>query len=75
MQLSGLRLEAMAARNDCAKTVVRFLYENIISSFGCPRELISDRGTHFLNTIIEELTTQFLIKHHKTSSYHPRANG
>ena len=35
---------------------------------------MSDRGTHFLNKTIEELT-RFLIKHRKTSPYHPRANG
>ena len=67
--------EAMATRNDDAKTVARFLYENIISRFGCPKELISDRGTHFLNVLIEELTNRFFIKHRKTAPYHPRANG
>jgi len=51
--------EAIATRNDDAKTVARFLYENIILHFECPRELISDRGTHFLNDTIEELTNRF----------------
>jgi hypothetical protein len=55
--------EAMACKNNDAKTVARFLYENIISRFGCPKELISDRGTHFLNEAIAELTNKFLIKH------------
>jgi transposase InsO family protein len=68
-------VEAMACKNNDAKTVARFLYENIISRFGCPKELISDRGTHFLNETIAELTNKFLIKHRKTSPYHPRANG
>jgi hypothetical protein len=67
--------EAAATRTDDAKTVAKFLYENIISRFGCPKELISDRGTHFLNSTIEALTTKYLIKHRKTSPYHPRANG
>jgi len=49
----------MAAQNNNAKTVAHFLYENIFSQFGCPRELISDRGTHLLNAIIEELTNGF----------------
>jgi len=67
--------EALATKNDDAPTVARFLYENIISHYGCPGELISDRGTHFLNETIENLTNTFLIKHRKTSPYHPRANG
>jgi transposase InsO family protein len=67
--------EAMACKNNDAKTVIHFLYENIISRFGCPKELISDRGTHFLNEPIAELTNKFLIKHRKISPYHPRANG
>lgn len=40
-----------------------------------PKELISDRGTHFLNETIKELTDKYLIKHRKTAPYHPRANG
>ena len=67
--------EAAATKTDDAATVAKFLYENIISRYGCPKELVSNRGTHFLNKTIEELTTRFLIKHRKTSPYHPRANG
>ena len=55
--------------------MARFLYENILSRYGCPKELISDRGTHFLNETIELLAKNFFIKHRKTSPYHPRANG
>lgn len=47
----------------------------MFSSFGCPRELISDRGTHFVHDVVELLTTQYKIKHRLTSPYHPRANG
>jgi hypothetical protein len=34
--------EAVATKTDDAQTVAKFLYENIISRFGCPKELISD---------------------------------
>ena len=67
--------DAAATKTDDAATMAKFLYENIISRYGCPKELVSDRGTHFLNKTIAELTTRFLIKHRKTSPYHPRANG
>ena len=68
-------VEALATKIDDAKTVAKFINENIITRFGCPKQLVSDRGTHFLNDIIEQLTSKFLIKHRKTTPYHPRANG
>lgn len=55
--------EAQGTRIDDAKTVVKFLYENIITRFGCQKELVSDRGTHFINSTIENLTHKYLIKH------------
>jgi len=67
--------EAQATRTDDAQMVAKFLYENIITRFGCPRELVSDRGTHFINSTIENLTNKYLIKHRKSIPYHPRANG
>ena len=67
--------EAKATKTDNASTVATFLYENIITRFGCPKELVSDRGTHFINSTIEALTAKYEIKHRKTTPYHPRANG
>ena len=43
--------------------------------FGHPLELVSDRGTHFLNDIICDITTKYLINHRKTTTYNPKANG
>jgi hypothetical protein len=39
-----------------AKTVVHFLFENIVTRFGCPKVLMSDQGTHFVKNTIVELT-------------------
>jgi len=62
------------AKNDVA-TTARFMYEQIFTRFGAPLELVSDRGTHFLNNVIEALTTSYLVKHRKTTPYHPKCNG
>jgi hypothetical protein len=56
-------------------TTERFIFENIITHFGCPRSLTSDQGAHFISSTIENLTIEFLIQHHKRIPYHPQANG
>ena len=43
--------------------------------FGHPLEIVSDRGTHFLNDVICDITTKYLINHWKTTPYNPKANG
>ena len=56
----------------CTKVVAaKFIYENIITRFGCPLTLISDQGSHFINQTIQILLIEFLIDHHKSSPYHP----
>ena len=67
--------KALATKTNDAKIVAKFIYEYIIICFGCPKELVSDRGTHFINSTIKHLTNKYLIKHRKSSLYHPRTNG
>ena len=43
--------------------------------FGHPLEIVSDRGTHFLNEVVLALTSRYSIKHRKTTPYNPKANG
>ena len=67
-------MEAKAVNTADKKTTARLLFENIFTRFGVPRVLISDRGTHFLNDLIEELTMAYDIDHRKTTPYHPQTN-
>ena len=67
--------EAAPVKDCSADTAARFIFENIITRFGCPRSWTSDQGTHFINQTIATLTRSFLIQHHKSSPYHPQANG
>ena len=42
-------VEAMACKSNDHKVVLKFLKENIFSSFGILRAIISDEGSHFCN--------------------------
>ena len=46
----------------------------VVTRFGCPKILISDQGTHFVNKLIEELNEELQIQHRKTTPYHPQVN-
>ena len=68
-------VEARATRRNDAQTAAMFLFEQICMRFGHPLELVSDRGTHFLNEVVLDLTSRYAIKHRKTTPYNPKANG
>ena len=69
------RDEAKPIKDSNATTVAQFIFENIITRFVCPRILMSDQGTHFLNQTIQAITKEFQIFHQKSILYHPQANG
>nr|KAJ0227659.1 hypothetical protein LSAT_V11C100020400 [Lactuca sativa] len=48
-------VEVKATWSDDAKTIIEFLKSNVFVRFGVPRALISDRGTHFCNKMMEAL--------------------
>ena len=58
-----------------SEVAAKFIYENIITRFGCPLTLISDQGLHFINKTIASLTEQFKIEHRRSTTYHPQSNG
>jgi hypothetical protein len=60
--------EARAVK-DCSETIVaRFIFDDIITRFGCPKILMSDQGTHLINKTIEALTEEFAFHHHKSTA-------
>lgn len=64
--------EARATRKTDARSTAKFLYEQVISSFGCPLVIISDYGSHFVNEVIAVLLSEFLVIHHKSTPYYPQ---
>jgi len=68
-------VEAKALRDNSANSVAKFLYENIMTRFGCPIELVSNQGGHFINEVVRQLTQRHMVIHKKSTVYYPQANG
>jgi transposase InsO family protein len=68
-------VEAKSLFRAMDKSVVEFIYEDIFTHFGVPREIVTDQGTQFTSKLMKELTEIYGIKHCKSSPYHPQANG
>jgi hypothetical protein len=68
-------VEAAPIKYCRAETVVHFLFEQVITTFGCPRVLMSDQSTHFINNTICTLTEEFEVHHQKSTLYRPQENG
>ena len=67
--------EAKAIPDMKAETVAEFIYKEIICRHGVPQEILSDRGTPFVNKVIDKLCESFQTKHRLTSPYRPQTNG
>ena len=68
-------VEAIAVEDADAQNVAKFIHTDIICRHGVPKEITSDRGTEFLNDLVQELERTYHIKHIKTTAYHPQGNG
>ena len=66
---------AYVTPDQTAKTVAKFLYGGYISIFRAPARLLSDRGTSFTSSIIQELCEILGIQQLQTMPYHPQTNG
>ena len=67
-------VKAKALRDNTATSTAKFIYEQLWCRFGCPIELVSDQGRHFVNHLIRELTSHYVVVHKKSTPYYPQAN-
>ena len=67
-------IEATATRTNNHKVVVKFVQQNILNRFRCPRAIISDRGAHFTNRHFERLMKKYGITHKVATPYHPQTS-
>ncbi|GJS12365.1 reverse transcriptase domain-containing protein [Tanacetum coccineum] len=66
--------EAQALPTNDARVVITFL-KKLFCHFGMPKALISDRGTHFCNKIMEKTMKRYGVSHRFSTSYHPQRSG
>ena len=67
--------EAFAVPDQKAETIARLLVEEIVCRHGIPEELLSDRGTNFLSSLLQEVCKLLEIKKINISGYHPQTDG
>ncbi|GJY55553.1 reverse transcriptase domain-containing protein [Tanacetum coccineum] len=67
-------VEAEALPNNDARVVVKFL-QKLFLRFGVPKALISDRGTHFCNSLLEKTLKKYGATHRLATPYHPQTSG
>ena len=60
---------------DKSAMVVTVALQKFISLFGCPKELVTDQGTEFLNQTLEEVAKFYKVNKVHIKSYQPSANG
>lgn len=56
-------VEAKALFRATEKSVIDFIYEDIFTRFGVPREIVTDQGAKFTSKLMKELTQTYGIKH------------
>lgn len=66
--------ECYATKDKSAATVARLLLEDFIPRHTCPRVILSDNGTEFVNAVVGLLLSKLKIAHIKTAVAHPATN-
>ncbi|GJU19532.1 reverse transcriptase domain-containing protein [Tanacetum coccineum] len=66
--------KAQALPTNDVKVVVTFL-KKLFCCFVIPKALLSDRGTHFYNKIMEKTMKRYRVNHRFSTYYHPQTSG
>lgn len=64
-----------AVRDSTAATAAKFLMEEVILKYGTPKAILTDNGTHFTASMMNELFKRIGVTHLYSTPYHPMTNG
>jgi hypothetical protein len=56
-------VEVALVKDYSVETTAHFLFEHVITRFGCLSVLMSDQGTHFINSTIHVMLEEFEVHH------------
>ena len=68
-------IEAVPTRNATHQVIMRFLYENIFSRFGCPVRLVTNNAPSFKAGELVKMCESMGIQLVHSTSYYPQGNG
>jgi hypothetical protein len=68
-------VEVRTLRTNTAIVTTNFMYECILTRFGCLLTIIINQGVHFINDVIKYLKDHFLLKHVSSTTYYLQGNG
>lgn len=66
---------ARAVRSFNSDETIRFTKEEIVTTFGTPKEIITDQGVNFTSDAFEQYLARIGVMHKRSSPYHPQTNG
>lgn len=67
-------VEAIPTQTCDVQVILKFIQENILSKFGFPRAIISNREAHFCNKLFEKLMKKYGINHKIATPYQPQTS-
>jgi hypothetical protein len=68
-------IEAIPSRQATDSVIIKFLENNILSRFGCPRKIITEIVTAFHSKKIIDFFNQYHIGLGHSTAYYPQGNG
>jgi hypothetical protein len=68
-------VEIRALRSNITLVTTKFLYECILTMFGCPLTIVINQGIHFINDAIKYSIDHFLLKPMSSTTYYLQVNG
>lgn len=67
--------EAIPLIDISAETVAKAFVTNWIARYGCPAEVVTDRGKQFESALMRQLAELAGFQRNRTTAYHPASNG
>lgn len=67
--------EAIPLADITAETVAKAFVTNWIARYGCPTEVVTDRGMQFESELMKQLAELAGFRRNRTTAYHPSSNG